>query len=219
MQLHSFSKDLLKWFQTNQRILAWRNTQDPYRILLAEMLLRKTTALQVASVYNRLISRYPNPQKLANSSLRDLQQILKPLGMGKNRPRLLKLMVRVVLDHYKGRIPNNVEELMQLPGVGRYATNAVLCLAHGRDVPMLDANAVRVLTRVYDVKSAKKRGRDDPQMWSLMQKLIPKGQGKSFNLAVLDFASAICTARRPKCQICFAKDYCDYAKKLFDEKE
>jgi len=91
-----------------------------------------------------------------------------------------------------------------------YAANAVLCFATGKDLPLVDTNVIRVVQRVFSLKSPKKRPRTDPQVWIFVSKLVPAGKAAEFNLAVLDFASAVCTSRNPDHAHCPIRDICDY---------
>jgi len=203
-----FAAKLLEWWRDNKRDFPWRTTRDPYRVLIAEVLLRKTTVAQVVKLYEKFIEKYPNPKALAEASREQLEQLLRPLGMEHRRAELLVRLGRAVVERHGGAVPCSAEDLMKLPGVGRYAANAVLCLACGADEPMVDANAVRLLQRFFGLKTSRTRARDDPELWRFAGSLIPRGMGREFNLAVIDFAGVVCTARSPKCGACPLKDLC-----------
>jgi A/G-specific adenine glycosylase len=208
-----FVNSLLMWYRKNSLSFPWRKTKDPYKILIAEILLRKTTRNQVKRIYEKFIKLYPNPYKLASSDVKTLENVLSPLGMQKQRARMLKRLAKEIVKIWKGEISKKREELLKLPGVGPYTANAVVCLAYGEDVPLVDTNVIRVISRVFGIKSKKRRIRNDPLIWSFVENLIPKGRGRDFNLALIDFANQICTHKSPRCNICPLKVICLHQKR------
>lgn len=205
-----FSRIILNWWNSERREFPWRKTNNPYHILITEILLRKTTAKQVKSIYNDFFEKYPTIHKLADTNSKDLEKLLYPLGMEKKRSIELLKLSNVTIDNYKGKIPSTKEKLIELPGVGEYTAGGVLCQAYKKDSAMVDTNVVRVVTRYFSYKSSRKRPRDDPKLWSFVKELIPPGKCKQFNLGLIDFAGDICTSRNPKCQICPLSKMCDF---------
>lgn len=207
-----FSNRLLEWWEKNKRDFSWRYTKDSYAVLIAEMLLRKTTAIQVERIYNLFISKYSCPEALSNADESEIKDLLKPLGMEYCRATLFIKLGKALVERYKGNIPAKAEELFQLPGVGLYATNAVLSFSYGQDVPMVDTNLVRLIKRVFNFKSSKVRARNDSKLLEFAYSLMPVGRSKEFNLAILDFAGTICKSRNPKCNICPLVSICTFFK-------
>jgi len=207
-RMEAFANPLLSWFYHNKRAFSWRKTKDPFAILIAEILLRKTDAAKVQAVYDKLLLKYHTPHKLARASLSELQADLKPLGMYKIKSRELRHLAGKLLSDFGGRVPASREDLLKLPGVGPYIANAVLCYSYGQDLVALDTNGVRVLLRVFGVKSSKARPRTDKKLWDLAQELIPPGKGREFNLALLDFATKVCRLRHPACSTCSLRIIC-----------
>jgi A/G-specific adenine glycosylase len=208
------AEKLLVWWRRNKRDFLWRRTCDPYKILIAELMLRKTTAKQVEEVYRKFfLSRYQDPGALANASETELEDLIRPLGMEHKRAVLLKAVGKELASKHNGTVPVSRESLLELPGVGPYIANAVLCLAYGQDLPMVDTNAVRVFRRLYDFHSLSPRLRDDASFWALVSDHIPRGRGRDFNLAVIDHAHNICTVVQPRCQLCPINSLCEYARK------
>lgn len=203
-----FRKRLLKWWEDNKRDFSWRRTVDPYRILIAEMLLRKTTARQVEEIYDIFIDEYPTLLSLSNANLGKIRNLLRPLGMENQRAQLFIKLAKILMEKHDGIIPTKVTELLQLPGIGRYTANAILSFAHNKNVPMVDRNFIRIIKRVFDFRSTKSRAHVDPKTWEFAQTLILRRKAKIFNLAVLDFAAVICRARNPKCEICSLSSIC-----------
>lgn len=210
-QLHrkqEFVKRLLDWWTNNKRDFPWRKTKNPYEVLVAEVLLRKTTAEQVKKIYPKFLKKYPSPAALARTSTRNLKNFLMPLGMENRRAGLLRKLGRKIVENHGGAIPSRAEDLLELPGIGRYATNAVLCFSYGEEVPLVDTNIARLIARFFDFKSKKNRLKDDPSLWAFVGSLLPPGRSSELNLAMLDFAARICTATNPKCDKCVVRDIC-----------
>jgi A/G-specific adenine glycosylase len=209
-----FASKLLCWAQTHQEIFPWRLTSDPYKILISELLLRKTTRSQVCKIFNSFFREYPNLKSLASASEASIKRVIKPLGMEHKRATALKRVAQVLLENYRGEIPADRSELMELPNVGLYTANAVLIFAYNVSEPLLDTNIIRVVARVFSLVSKKKRLRDDPAMWKRIEEMMPMENAKGFFWAILDFAYSICLPKNPKCQTCFLLEMCNYGKKL-----
>lgn len=205
-----FAQRLLKWFIENRRDFPWRKTCDPYKVLIAEIFLRKTDARKALGIYEHFIRRYPGFEALIKVDQRELEDFLRPLGLYRRRAKELIDLARIVTTKHRGEVPRSREELLELPGVGDYIANAVLCFAFAKTVPLLDTNVIRVVTRVFSFKPKRKRARDDPEMWRDVKQIVPKGKARDFNLAVLDLAAATCLPRKPKCAICPVISLCDY---------
>lgn len=207
-----FVKFILSWWETDRRDFPWRKTTDAYRLLITEVMLRKTTAKQVSFIYSKFFKKYSTITELAEAELEELETILYPLGMEKKRSKELSKIAKIIVKEYNGKIPSEIDKLMELYGVGRYTASGVLCQAYKIDQPMVDTNVVRVIGRYFGFKSSKKRARDDPELWSFTENLIPEGKCKEFNLGLIDFAGYICNSRSPKCDLCKLSRYCTYYK-------
>lgn len=205
-----FKRRLLKWISENRRDFPWRETCDPYKVLIAEIFLRKTDARKVLSIYERFIRKYPGFEALIHVDRRELEDFLRPLGLYRRRAKELIDLAQMVETKHRGEVPHSREELLGLPGVGNYIANAVLCFAFGQDAPLLDTNVSRVVARVFSFESKKKRVRDDPEMWRAVRQMVPEGRARDFNLAVLDLAAKVCLPRKPECAICPVLSLCDY---------
>ena len=114
----------------------------------------------------------------------------------------------MVVEKHSGQIPNSEKELIALPGVGQYMANSVLCLAFGKKAPLLDTNIVRILERVFDIKSSKARARTDEKLWDFVRKITPPRKSREVNLALLDYGALVCTAKNPKCPVCPVSKIC-----------
>ena len=202
-------KKILKWYESNKRdYLFWRKTTNPYHILASEMMLQKTTAKQVQNLIQKFIDRFPTTKDLANADVKEIEKLITPLGMEHRRALRFKKLAGIVMEKYDGRIPSSEEGLYSLPGVGPYITNSVLCLAFDREVPLLDTNMVRILERVFGIKSEKARARTDKKLWNFVKKITPPGKSRNVNLALLDLGALVCTAKNPKCPTCPVRKFC-----------
>jgi len=200
-------KRLRKWFRTNHRQFDWRETKDPYAILLSEVLLQRTQAPQVASHFNRVLCQFPTPTALSVASCDEVYEALRPLGLAK-RARTLVAMARVLVENFEGRVPQDLDSLVELPGVGRYIASATLCFAFGRRVPIVDTNVIRIFSRYFGIVSRERRPKDDPLLWKIAETLLPRKNIREYNWALIDFAASMCTIRNPSCRDCLMKKEC-----------
>ena len=209
---NQFSKILLRWRNLNNfdSLYPWRNVKSRYKILLSEVLLKKTTRAQVAKEWSNIVSNYKNFEEMQNADLRKMKKVLKPLGLENTRSRNIKELSKIIQKDFAGKVPKTKKDLLSLPGVGPYTANAVLCFAFGHDVSMLDVNILRVFKRVFSLDAKNSRERTDRDLWEFAESIPPKGKGKDFNYAILDFAGEVCTARNPKCEKCPMRKICDY---------
>ena len=143
---------LLNWRKKNERKFAWRREDNPFHILIAEIMLQRTGARQVEPVYAEFVAKYPSVSDLANAPLEDIVKCLRPLGL-KYRAIRLKQLAKTLEKEFGGNVPKNERVLLGLPGVGKYVANAVQCFAFKKDVPIVDANVLRILKRVFSVNS------------------------------------------------------------------
>jgi len=207
-----FIKKILAWRKTSNfdYQYPWRSTKSTYKILISEILLKKTTREQVVKQWNIIIKNFPDFKDIINADLRKLKKILKPLGLENTRAKNLKLLSSEIVHNYNGKVPKTKEELLKLPGVGPYTANAVMCFAFKKDVSMVDTNILRVLQRVFSLKADGARPRTDKKIWEFAESLPLKGTGRDFNYAVLDFAATVCKATKPECSSCVMNKICDY---------
>lgn len=209
-----FVNNILEWFKQNKRDFAWRNIDDPYRILISEILLRKTTSTHVNSLYHKFFEQYPNIKSLSNANSNELNELVTPLGLANQRTNQILKLSKAINADFEGEIPDKFENLLNLPGVGKYTAGAVMCIAFNQDEAMVDTNAVRVISRYFSFKSTKKEPYTDPILWDFVKKLIPKGKCKQFNLGIIDFAHMVCLPRIPKCPKCPLNKDCDFFKNI-----
>ena len=141
-----FAASVASWFRCNGRDFPWRDTRNPYHILIAEVLLRQTQAARVVDPYIYLITTYPDPASLAEADVDALRLWFKPLGLVRRADRLVECARRLV-GEYGGQVPRDLQDLQSLPGIGRYSARATLCMAFNDPLPMIDEGSGRVLRR------------------------------------------------------------------------
>ena len=205
--LRAFQQRLLSWYARHQRKLPWRETRDPYRILVSEIMLQQTQVDRVMPKYREFLRRYPTLKALARAKRAELLKVWYPLGYNVRPLRLRGIAQRVVSD-YGGKIPDSYDGLIAMDGVGRYTAGAVLSFAFNQDAPILDTNVARLLSRYFGVRGELKRGPAQRRLWRLAADCIPKGKGYVINQAMMDFGAMICTARAPKCPTCALRKTC-----------
>jgi len=201
---------LLDWFDRNRRDYPWRKTKDPYQILIAEMMLQRTKADQVASVFQKFLEKYPDPRALADAPVEEIRKQIWALGLEK-RAAAFKRLAQELVERFGGQIPSDKKLLLDLFWVGNYIANAILCHAYGQIVPTVDANFARVLKRVFSIQ-AKEPAQKDKRIWQFAENLMPlaRKHASQFNLAILDLGGDICTPKKPRCTDCPLNRICDY---------
>jgi A/G-specific adenine glycosylase len=203
----TFQERLLTWYAANKRDLPWRNTSDPYSILVSEIMLQQTQVDRVIPKYEEFLQKYPTLDALANAPVEEVRQTWYPLGYN-IRPLRLHSIAREAVEKYGGRIPDDPDALQSLKGIGRYTVGAVLSFAFGHEAPILDTNVRRLLHRVFIGEGDAKRYSVQKDLWELSEALIPSGKGYEFNQALMDFGATVCTARKPVCLVCPLNDVC-----------
>lgn len=200
-----FQQRLLHWYRAHGRDLPWRNTADPYHILVSEVMLQQTQVDRVIPKYHEFLERYPSFSDLADAPVSDVKKTWYPLGYN-IRPERLHSIARETVERYGGQLPSDAEELLSFKGIGRYTAGAIRSFAFNEDAPILDTNVIRVLHRIFIAKGDPKTQKS--QLWELSESLIPKGKGYDFNQALMDFGATVCTARDPYCLLCPMKSFC-----------
>lgn len=208
-KVKEYQNQLLRyWDCCGRKELPWRNTSDPWKILVTEILLRKTTANQVLHVYETFSTL--TPSEFANFPEDDLLKLLLPLGMYRIKSTLLRYVAKLVEVNGVEEL-KNYEFLDKIPGIGKYIQNAILCFAFGEKKPALDTNMIRIIQRVFTYVSTRSRPREDPHFWLFAEELVSDHYPKEYNWAVLDLAYAICKPKNPNCPVCPLMFICDYA--------
>jgi A/G-specific adenine glycosylase len=206
-KIKAFQVQLLGWFQLHGRDLPWRRTRDPYKILVSEVMLQQTQVARVREYYPRFLREYPTVRDLAAAGPARVRETWDGLGYYA-RARNLHAAARTVVWRHGGRFPRRLEELQDLPGVGRYTAGAVASFAYGEPAPILDTNVRRVLSRVFVRRQAVRPAQTDRRLWALAEAVLPHVDAWTMNQALMDFGATVCTARNPKCRGCPLQSLC-----------
>jgi A/G-specific adenine glycosylase len=202
---------LLSWFARDGRTFPWREPgRTPYEVIVAEMLLQRTTAAGVARAYAGFVERFPSWEALAQSPLEDLENALKPFGLWRRKALAFQHLARSTEEH-GGVVPRTRAELEHLQGIGPYTASAVLAIVYGRAEPLLDVNMARLLGRFlgssWGAEASTKR-----MLHVLALRLVRGKRCLAVNWAALDFGALVCRARRPRCSECPLWARCEYAR-------
>ena len=198
---------LIEWFDKEGRSFPWRETTNPYHVLIAEMLLRRTTAAAVLRVYPEFMKRFDNPTKLSKARERTIRRHLSTLGLQSIRAKHIHETAKYLSKESAGSVPDSMLELKSLPGVGRYVGAAVLSFAFGQPEPMVDGNVVHLVNRVFG--SNFKRATDS-RVWEFMERFGSKNQDKRLYWGIIDLVATICLRRFPRCGQCPLNNLCEY---------
>jgi A/G-specific adenine glycosylase len=200
-----FRRAVIGWSGEHPRSFPWRETSDPYAVLVGEVLLQRTRGEHVPKVYTELLRRWPTPQRLARARVSSIATVIRPLGLSK-RAASLKALGQAIAA--LGEVPLEPADLDLLPGVGPYASHAVPVFSKGRDLPLVDWVVARVLRRFFGLPEGR-RPSADPDLWNLAARLASGGEARRLWLGTLDFAAAVCRPR-PKCDGCPLARDCSY---------
>jgi A/G-specific adenine glycosylase len=196
-----FRQRLLRWYWEHGRDLPWRNTDDPYHILVSEVMLQQTQVDRGLPIYHQWLEKYPSLAALAAADENEVTETWRPLGYN-IRPRRLHAIARESVARYGGELPSDEETLLSFKGIGAYTAGAIRSFAFGQRAAILDTNVARVLHRVFVVKGDVKAHAMKRQLWALSEALVPRKHVFDFNQALMDFGATVCVARQPKCDAC-----------------
>ncbi len=198
---------LLAWYEAEQRDLPWRTTSDPYAILVSEIMLQQTQVDRVLPKYRQFLTTFPTLADLAAAPTADVISAWVPLGYNMRAVRLQSIARQVIAD-YNGRIPNTIDELLKLKGIGRYTAGAIACFAYRQQVATVDTNIRRVLHRIFLGLEHPEARANDAQMLELAEQVLPEGNAYSWNQALMDMGATICTGNNPQCTCCPLQETC-----------
>jgi A/G-specific adenine glycosylase len=193
---------VLDWYAANGRDLAFRRTRDPWAILVSEVIAQQTQAARAAEAWERFIAAFPTPAALAAVSPATVIRAWRGLGYNRRAVALRAAAIRIVKDH-DGCVPNSLEGLQALPGVGPYTARAVLAFAFDRPIAPLDTNVERVLDRSLGPLPAAARPRQ-----AAADGFVPSGDPASWSHALMDIGATLCLAREPRCDDCPIRGWC-----------
>jgi A/G-specific adenine glycosylase len=220
---------LLAWFAQNARPLPWRRSRDPYAIWVSEIMLQQTQVKTVLPYWERWMRALPNLAALAKAKPHTLHKLWEGLGYY-TRVRNLHRAAQLIMAQHGGRFPHNFEDVLALPGVGRYTAGAICSIAFNQPRPILDGNVIRVLTRWYGIAGNPRERRVNARLWQLAEELVQRAAEVSartttiphasrtkfhvsrpcaqFNESLMELGALVCTPRQPRCGICPIAKHC-----------
>jgi A/G-specific adenine glycosylase len=196
-----FRRRLLTWYRANGRDLPWRHTDDPYHILVSEVMLQQTQVDRVLPKYHEWLGRYPSLAALATADEADVTETWRPLGYN-IRPRRLHAIARESVVRYGGELPSDEKTLLSFKGIGAYTAGAIRSFAFGQRAAILDTNVARVLYRVFVGRGDQKAHAMRKRLWALSAALVPHKHVFDFNQGLMDLGATVCVARKPRCAAC-----------------
>jgi A/G-specific adenine glycosylase len=196
-----FRRRLLAWYRRHGRDLPWRHTNDPYHILVSEIMLQQTQVDRVLPKYAEWLEKFPSLDALASAAEDDVTSAWYPLGYN-IRPRRLQTIAREAVARYGGQLPEDEETLLSFKGIGAYTAGAIRSFAFHQRAAILDTNVARVLFRVFVGKGDPKSHAMKRHLWTVSESLVPSRHVFDFNQALMDLGAMVCVARNPKCPIC-----------------
>lgn len=211
--LDTFQRRLLSWYQAHRRDLPWRPPRgsaqrtDPYHVLVSETMLQQTQVATVVPYFRRFLERFPTVQDLAAADEQDVLRMWQGLGYY-SRARNLQGAARMIVERFGGQVPATVDDLLKLPGVGRYTAGAVASIAHEVRAPILDGNVMRVLCRLDAVQTDPRTPKAQQALWKRAEQILPDQQIGDFNSALMELGATVCTPCAPSCLLCPVREHC-----------
>lgn len=201
-------KKILLWYSRNKRDFHWRHTKDPYKIMIAEFMLHRTKAEQVVPVYEKFIKKYPDVYALSRARAEGIKKVTEHLGLHWRSAHFIRA-AKFIMKVYKGNLPDTADQLLEIPGVGKYVAGAILTVCSDERYPIVDANIARFINRFYGLKLEGEVRRKKGIINIAGQLFNTRTPGK-FLFAIIDFTALICKPRIPAHQICILKKDCSY---------
>ncbi len=205
---------LLKWFSVHARDLPWRQTRDPYAIWVSEIMLQQTQVKTVLPYWTRWMKALPSIRALARANPQRLHKLWEGLGYY-HRVRNLQRAAQEIVAKYGRAFPDRFEDVLALPGIGRYTAGAICSIAFNQPQPVLDGNVIRVLTRLHAVAGDSRDTTVNRRLWKIAGQLVHEAANSRaphacsrLNQALMELGALVCTARRPECGACPLNHHC-----------
>jgi len=202
-----FSKKIIGWYQINKRDLPWRNTMDPYKVWLSEIILQQTRVAQGLPYFQRFLTAFPKLENLAAASEQEVLKLWQGLGYY-SRARNLHASAQYIHIELAGVFPSNYEDLIQLKGIGDYTAAAIASFCYNENKPVVDGNVYRVLARYFGIETAINTNEAKKEFKALAIELIDAKNPGLYNQAIMEFGALQCTPAKPNCQGCVLNDSC-----------
>lgn len=204
---HKISEILRRWYDENKRDLPWRQTKDPYRIWISEIILQQTRVVQGLAYYNRFVGRFPDVRSLAEAEQQEVLKYWQGLGYY-SRARNLHEAAKDVMVRFDGVFPEQYADILSLKGIGEYTAAAIASFVWNRPYPVIDGNVYRVLGRLFGVLTPFDTGKGKQEYRELATLLLPPNQAGWHNQAIMEFGALQCVPQSPDCERCPLADHC-----------
>ncbi|MHC1729797.1 MAG: A/G-specific adenine glycosylase [Syntrophobacteraceae bacterium] len=205
--MNHIQEELLRWYSQNARDLPWRRSYSPYEVWISEIMLQQTQVTTMLPYYSRWMKRFPDPASVAQASEDEILLHWEGLGYYARAKNIQKAALLMV-EEFGGELPRDFDSVRRLPGIGRYTAGAIMSFAYNADYAAADANAARIISRVFDVSSSSDTKDFQNAVWNHASEILPKGHARNFNQALMDFGSSVCLARAPLCGKCPIASLC-----------
>ena len=199
------SRKILAWFADHGRDLPWRRTYDPYHIWISEVMLQQTQMERGVAYFERWVERFPDIASVAEAREEEVLRLWEGLGYY-SRARNIVKMARLLMAEHGGVLPADHPALLGLPGIGPYTAGAIMSLAFNEPFPVVDANIERLFARLFDLRTPVRESK--PFVWQKALDLLPAGQSRLFNQALMELGALVCTPRNSSCGLCPIVDHC-----------
>jgi len=200
-------RNLLKWFDANQRDLPWRKRRTPYRIWVSEIMLQQTQVATVVTYYRRFMKRFPTVKKLAAADQSEVLKLWEGLGYYRRARQMHAAAIQVVEEH-GGKFPTDFESVLALPGIGRYTAGAILSISLDQKLPILEGNTIRLYARLLEMKSDPRSSANQKVLWEFAESILPSKRPGDFNQALMELGSEICKPKTWRCEACPIQKIC-----------
>lgn len=211
MEKNGFIDALLSWYSKHKRDLPWRKTRDPYCIWISEIMLQQTQVITVIDYYQRFLSKFPTIQSLAQAPLEEVLAQWSGLGYY-SRARNLQKAAQIIVEKHEGKFPQNPEDILALPGIGRYTLGALASIAFEQALALVDGNVIRVYSRLFAWKGSPSETAFQKKIWALAENILTWKRLSSygdFNQALMELGATVCTPQSPTCLLCPLQNFCE----------
>ncbi len=212
-KISAIVKNLLEWYGRNARDLPWRRTNDPYAIHVSEIMLQQTQVKTVIPFWERWMRELPTISAVAKADSDRLHKLWEGLGYY-TRVRNLQQAAQTIMTRHGGKFPDTFDDVLALPGIGRYTAGAICSIAFNQPMPILDGNVIRVLTRIFGIAENPKDKATNARLWQLAQSLatgavrVPDHGCSHLNQSLMELGALVCTPRNAQCRLCPLKRQC-----------
>jgi len=206
-QTRQFQQALLAWFQQHRREMPWRENRDPYRVWVSEIMLQQTQVETVRGYFDRFLTAFPTVNALAEADEQEVLRLWEGLGYYR-RARQLHASARQVIDKHDGEFPRSVDQLLALPGIGRYTAGAIASIAFDLPAPILEANTQRLFARLLAWQRPTAESASQKRLWQFAEAILPTHDVGIFNQALMELGSLVCKPKQPQCLTCPVHRWC-----------